>query len=144
MWCFIGNPKGDRQVNTTILKKNFESHFCEITAGNSGINSSIYNNSIFTYCPQGNFNIECSRTYASILNGSIPILHCTDETYDELYQHFDIIPDFPHFKHINDIVRFVGVMINKKDELTRLQMDLRKWYTDNNNEIKKNIFSAIN
>ena len=143
-WCFIGAMKDKRKRNTNILKKNFSHFFCKPTDGYNSNNNEIYNDSIFGYCPPGN-NIkhsESNRQYSCPVNGCIPIIHCSKDTFKEVYGHFDIVPQFPHFEKIKGIVKYIKYMLNHPKKILKLQKTLNKWHFDIQKVIKTNILKS--
>lgn len=143
-WCFIGVMKGQRKKNINILKENFDNCFCEPTDGYNTNNNEIYNDSIFGYCPPGNNakHSESNRQHSCPVNGCIPIIHCSNETFNEVYGHYDIVPEFPHFEKIEDIVKYIKHMLDNPKEILKLQKSLNKWHFDIQKVIRTNILNS--
>lgn len=141
IWCFMGSPKGERKIYTDYLKKKIEPYFNEKTK--SGENTVIYNNSIFTICPRGNVNIECSRQYIASLNGSIPIIICPYQEYNFLYNSLPIKPPWVNVSSIQKCYLKIKYYLKNPDKLQRLQNNVINWNYRLKQEINKEITRVL-
>ena len=140
-WCFMGSPKNNRAQDFKILKENIKPYFNERTK--AGENTQIFNDSIFTICPMGNVNIECSRQYAALLNGSIPILIASPNKFKEIYNYFDIPPPFINVENVHECIDKINSLLKDKKQLQDLQNKHLEWHRNIKAKISSNISQIL-
>jgi len=141
IWCFMGSPKNNRAQDFKILKENIKPYFNERTK--AGENTKIFNDSIFTICPMGNVNIECSRQYAALLNGSIPILIAPRNKFKEIYNYFDIPPPFINVENIHECIDKIKSLLKDKNHLQNLQNKHLEWHRNIKEKISSNVSQIL-
>lgn len=142
VWCFMGSIKGEREKMITIFKELDLPHFNESTRGLEE-NRIVFNNSIFTLCPHGNVNVESSRPYAATANGSIPLLLCTNDEWNETYEHFDITPPWLRGSSWHELGSRVKNLLSQRDALQKLQDDCLGWWNAHKLAIRANIINVL-
>lgn len=70
-WCFAGTPKGDRGELCAAMGRAFPSHFAGQTEPEE--NAQLYSTSRLALNPRGNSSLECSRAYAAMRLGCVPV-----------------------------------------------------------------------
>jgi|AntAceMinimDraft_18_1070375.scaffolds.fasta_scaffold94587_1 hypothetical protein len=139
-WCFIGSL--DKSNRMSQLQKLYvvEPYFCNTMYAFES--TSIYRNSIFTFCPQGNTDLECSRSYEAMYNGCIPIIMGTTEQMDNLKNRFDIqLPGY----FIKTLDEIIDIMKNTSmAELIAMQYKCYDWIRQNSEIIRVNIIASLN
>ena len=98
-WSFIGTIKQDRLEIIDKFSKQFNKKF----VGNYILPSdmfTIYNDSIFVPVGRGNSSVDCFRIYEAIFSGSIPVIICTNEEFEETFCFNNDIPPFIHEKNM--------------------------------------------
>ena len=93
----------------------------------------IYNNSLFIPIGRGNCNLNCSRLYECIIAGAIPVIVASNEESDYQFTFNYGKPIIIINNSWEDAVIKCKELLNKKDELQKIQDYNIEWW---NNEIK--------
>jgi hypothetical protein len=139
-WCFIGTFNKSNRIDQLKKLSVIEPYFCNSMSAFESTN--IYRNSIFTFCPQGNTDLESSRPYEAIYNGCIPIIIGTKEQNDNLKNRFDI--QLPIY-FTTTLDELVNIMQNTSmQEIIEVQRKSYDWIRQNSELIRINIFASLN
>lgn len=139
-WCFIGSL--DKSNRMSQLQKLYvvDPYFCNTMPAFES--TSIYRNSIFTFCPQGWTDLETSRPYEAMYNGCIPIIMGTTEQIENLKNRFDL--QLPVY-FITTLDEMIDIMKNTSmTELIEMQNKCYRWLTINSKLIRGNIITSLN
>lgn len=141
-WSFIGNIKQDR---AEIIYK-FSNKFNENFTGNNISPQrmfEIYNDSVFIPNGKGNCVIDCFRIYEAIFSGSIPIIVCEEDEFNERFHFNNDIPPFIFEKTWDDAVNKCDYLLNNIEELENIKQTNYEWLKNKIESIQKNISSVL-
>jgi len=140
---YIGAIKQDRGIMCNLFEENFKNK-CIIKCGakwkdvyNQKINPAkmfdIYNNSIFVPNGRGHVKLNCFRIYEAIIAGAIPVIVDPNKEADYEFTFNYGKPILIINNSWEDAVIKCKELLNKKDELQKIQDYNLQWW---NNEIK--------
>lgn len=136
-WCFSGSIKKDRkkQLNTlSTIKPNF------IGKTNAFESTSMFQQSIFAFCPSGNSNIETFRIYEAMYNGCIPLVYNEDPDIIKNFKSmFDL--ELPCF-FCTSLEDMIVIMKNKEHNIEQIRKQCFSWLEKQNYIIRNNIIQA--
>jgi hypothetical protein len=139
-WCFIGTLNKSNRIDQLKKLSVIEPYFCNTMPALETTN--IYINSIFTFCPQGNTDLECSRCYEAMYNGCIPIIMGTTEQNDNLKNRFDIQLPIYFTTTLDEIINII--QNTSIQELIEVQRKCYDWIRQNSELIRVNIIASLN
>ena len=141
-WSFIGTIKQDRLEIIDKFSKQFNKKF----VGNYILPSdmfTIYNDSIFVPVGRGNSSVDCFRIYEAIFSGSIPVIICTNEEFEETFCFNNDIPPFIHEKTCDELLIKCNLLLNNKDKLIDIQAQNYNWLQNKIKSIQDLIHSTL-
>jgi hypothetical protein len=89
-------------------------------------NSAIMADTVFAPCPMGNSNLECFRVYEALELGCIPLVE-SRLTLDYFHSKYGAHP-MPTFRSWQKARRFLEGIIDKPEQIDRLQRDCIAWW----------------
>jgi hypothetical protein len=142
IWSFIGNIKQDRLEIIEKFSNKFKNNIISNKIEHVNI-FDIYNNSIFVPSGRGNNRLDCFRIYEAILSGSIPVIVCDRDEYNENFYYNNDIPEFIVEKTWSDAVNRCEYLLNNNDELINIQQNNYKWLKNKIESIQQKILNII-
>lgn len=138
IWCFSGSDKGERQKMLNELT-NIKPFFNKSTKAFES--SLMFQNSKFAFSPQGNNNIECSRIYEAMYNGSVPIIVSDKNKMNDFKNMFELpLPCYfvENIQGMKDIINNTS-----EQDLLNTQNKCIEWCYNISDIIRKNIINCV-
>jgi len=100
----------------------------------------MFINSKFAFCPEGNFNIECSRIYESMYNGCIPIVIANINKINNYKNMFELELPCYFVENIDEMKYIINNISN--EELLLVQNKCINWCRNIGEIIRNNIINC--